>query len=109
MHINIKKWLTLSFVAFAVCMTACKKETGGVTTQPPVTEPPPTQPAFDINSITDTYPSLVPYEKRMLWGPYNTHDPSIIKAGEWYYCYSTDAAYGITIQPGIMVRKSKDL
>lgn len=106
MHLNIKNWLAIYFMVFAVSIASCKKEPGVVT--PPVTEP-PTQPAFDINSITDTYPSLVPYDKRLFWGPYNTHDPSIIKAGEWYYCYSTDAAYGVNIQPGIMVRRSKDL
>ena len=27
------------------------------------------------------------------WGTYNVHDPSCIKAGEYYYMYSTDAIY----------------
>ncbi|OLY93283.1 arabinan endo-1,5-alpha-L-arabinosidase [Cnuella takakiae] len=75
---------------------------------PPVVTPPTT--SFDINAITDTYPNLVSFENRYNWGPYNTHDPSILKVGDWYYCYSTDASYGNTLPgPGIMVRKSKDL
>lgn len=95
--------IALSFLAF----TACKKETvgGGGT----VTPPPDTVAAtpFDINNITDTYESVANnYTK---WGPYNTHDPSIIKDGDWYYCYNTDVAYGSAPRAGIMVRKSKDL
>jgi arabinan endo-1,5-alpha-L-arabinosidase len=90
-------------------VSACKKKTGGddgTVVQPPVT---PT-PAFDINAITDTYASVAAYDTRSQWGPYNTHDPSIVKAGDWYYCYSTDAAYGIgNLTPGLLVRKSKDL
>ena len=37
------------------------------------------------------------------------HDPSIRKIGEYYYCYSTDVAFGTSIQSGIQIRKSKDL
>ena len=60
-------------------------------------------------TIADTYPTLTPFHQRAKWGPYNTHDPSIIKDGDYYYCYSTDAAYGITVPPGIQIRRSKDL
>jgi arabinan endo-1,5-alpha-L-arabinosidase len=86
-------------------VVSCKKDPpapGNDTTIAPL-------PAFDINSIKDTYGELANYNSRFSWGPYNTHDPSIIKAGEWYYSYSTDAAYGVSVPPGIMVRKSKDL
>src|SRR5690606_20566000 len=37
---------------------------------------------------------------------------SIIKDGGYYYCFSTDAAFGFggaTLRAGIMVRRSKDL
>ena len=72
----------------------------------------PTPPApipFNIDDIIDTYPTLTSFDQRAKWGPYNTHDPSIIKDGDYYYCYSTDAAYGITVPPGIQIRRSKDL
>lgn len=64
---------------------------------------------FDINNVNDTYAALAPLSNSSKWGPYNVHDPSIIKAGDYFYCYSTDAAYGTAVPPGIQVRKSKDL
>lgn len=39
----------------------------------------------------------------------NVHDPSIIKEGEWFYCYNTDVAYGADARVGTKVRKSKNL
>jgi arabinan endo-1,5-alpha-L-arabinosidase len=97
---------------FSGSMTSCGKKDS---TDPPVnpidTTTTPTSPvSFDINSINDTYAGVVPFNMRSSWGPYNTHDPSIIKVGDWYYCYSTDASYGNVLPvPGIMMRKSKDL
>lgn len=43
------------------------------------------------------------------WGRANTHDPSIIREGEHYYAFSTDANFGVTSQKGIHIRKSSDL
>ncbi len=43
------------------------------------------------------------------WGSANTHDPSIIKEGNIYYAFSTDANYGVLAQKGIHIRKSTDL
>jgi arabinan endo-1,5-alpha-L-arabinosidase len=48
-------------------------------------------------------------EFRFSWGPYNTHDPSIIRSVDYFYSYSTDAAYGVSAPAGIQIRKSKDL
>lgn len=64
---------------------------------------------FDINSIHDTYEDVAPFAYYLQWGPYNVHDPSIRKFGDYYYCYSTDVAYGTNVRPGIQIRKSKDL
>ncbi len=64
---------------------------------------------FDISSITDTYPDVASIDQVFSWGPYNVHDPSVIKVGDTYYCYSTDAAYGTAVQPGLQIRKSNDL
>ncbi|MBN1414235.1 MAG: family 43 glycosylhydrolase [Bacteroidales bacterium] len=59
----------------------------------------------------DTYPSLINVSQRINWGPYNVHDPSVIKEGEWFYMFSTDAmvAYDPPAIVGIQVRKSMDL
>ncbi|HOZ84322.1 MAG TPA: arabinan endo-1,5-alpha-L-arabinosidase [Niabella sp.] len=74
-------------------------------TDPGIFEPKP----FDINNINDTYGQIASYAFSGQWGSYNLHDPSIMKDGEWYYCFSTDVAYGQALKPGIMVRRSKDL
>jgi arabinan endo-1,5-alpha-L-arabinosidase len=100
------RWL---FLIVLFCFASCKKETGNNGVPPPTdtTEIPP-PPAFDINSINDTYEDVAPFNRYLSWGTYNVHDPSIIKAGEYYYCYSTDVAFGTAVQAGIQVRKSKD-
>lgn len=66
-------------------------------------------PAFDINSINDTYAELAPFANYAKWGPHNVHDPAIIKEGEYYYSYTTDVGFGIDVRPGLQVRRSKDL
>ncbi len=43
------------------------------------------------------------------WGSANVHDPVMIKEGDYYYIFSTDAQYGITNEKGIHIRKTKDL
>ena len=90
-------------------IASCKKDNGGGggTTPPPVV--PPVTPAFDINSINDTYSAVAPFANYLEWGSHNVHDPAIIKEGEYYYSYSTDVGYGIDVRPGIQIRKSKDL
>lgn len=95
-------------ISLVLFFNACKKGGGDDNTGTP---PVPPEPPFDINSINDTYANVASYSNRSLWGPYNTHDPSIVKAGEYWYCYSTDAAYGnpAELKPGLLVRRSKDL
>ena len=103
-------WLLVGCLFF---LFACKKTGDGDNTQPVVNPPviPPPQPpvAFDINSITDTYEFVASISNSSKWSVYNTHDPSIIKEGDWFYCYNTDVAYGFAPRIGIMVRRSKDL
>ena len=88
---------------------SCKKDNSGGGNTPPVIPPVIPPVAFDINSIGDTYASIAPFSNYSKWGVYNVHDPSIKKFGEYYYCYSTDAGYGIDVRSGIQIRKSKDL
>ena len=87
-------------------VSSCKKDIE------PITEVDPgifAEKPFDINNINDTYPAIKSSSFYRQWGPYNTHDPSIIKDGEWFYSFSTDGQYGGEARVGIMVRKSKDL
>jgi arabinan endo-1,5-alpha-L-arabinosidase len=42
------------------------------------------------------------------WGPYNLHDPSVIRTKGYFYVYGTDAAWAQSIK-GIPYRRSRDL
>jgi arabinan endo-1,5-alpha-L-arabinosidase len=44
-----------------------------------------------------------------LWTIHNVHDPALIKDGDTYYVFSTDAKFGGKPTGGIQIRKSKDL
>jgi arabinan endo-1,5-alpha-L-arabinosidase len=96
----------IAMLLMFLCLAACKKSGDPA---PPPPDPPVEPPPFDINSINDTYPSITSTANYLQWGPYNVHDPSIVKSGEYFYSYSTDAAYGASIRPGLQIRKSKDL
>ncbi|NID08741.1 arabinan endo-1,5-alpha-L-arabinosidase [Fibrivirga algicola] len=98
----------LGTFALWLLMVSCKQDTGTASSVPvvPVGSPPP---AFDLNSITDNYANVAPFSNYQRWGSYNVHDPSILKIGDYYYCYNTDVAYGTSVRPGIQIRKSKDL
>jgi len=103
-------FLYMVFLASLITQISCSKTgsssgNGGTDTTTPPLPPPP----FDINSIHDTYEDVASFSMYSKWGPYNVHDPSIKKFGDYYYCYSTDVGYGITVTAGIQVRKSKDL
>ena len=99
--------LILTLCVFGALLS-CSKDDHEEAKPTPV-KPPETGEPFDIETLDDTYPSLTSFDARLKWGPYNTHDPAIIKSGEYYYCFSTDAAYGITVPPGLQIRRSKDL
>jgi arabinan endo-1,5-alpha-L-arabinosidase len=88
-------------------LASCKKESSPGPVTPPVT--PPVIPVFDINSINDTYADVAPFASYLQWGSHNVHDPAIIKDGDYYYAFSTDVGYGITVRSGIQIRRSKDL
>ena len=116
MKINCRTIQFFIFFCIAlVLVSSCSKK--DVSSPPPVIilpppPPPPPPPAggFDINSITDTYDNIAPFNFYTQWSVYNVHDPSIRKFGDYYYSYSTDVGYGIgNLRPGLQVRKSKDL
>jgi arabinan endo-1,5-alpha-L-arabinosidase len=64
---------------------------------------------FNIDNLSDTYAGIADPKFSSQWGPYNVHDPAVIREGEYFYSYSTDVAYGATVKPGLQVRRSKDL
>lgn len=63
---------------------------------------------------SNTIPKDKLYDKSILedqskWTTNNVHDPALVKDGDWYYVFSTDASYGIKPKAGVQIRKSKDL
>ncbi len=87
-------------IGISVMLWACSKSD----------EPKPDKPAVNYDpQISDDYSSISSKDFMSKWGPYNLHDPSIIKYKNTYYIYSTDATYGNNGQCGIMWRKSTDL
>jgi len=110
-----RPWRSLLLVLL-LGAASCKKDdttSSAPTPTPPTPTPPPPAVAFDINTITDTYASVAPLSSSAQWGPYNVHDPAVIKADDgYYYMYSTDVGYGISdanLTPGLQIRRSKDL
>ena len=100
---------TNSIAAFAVCLAMII--VAGCNSHKPV-------PGAQGPDYSDDYSAVWKPVNCKLWGPYNVHDPSCIKAGEYFYLYSTDAIY-FKERPGkddfpakmgnIQVRRSKDL
>ncbi|HEX8504280.1 MAG TPA: arabinan endo-1,5-alpha-L-arabinosidase [Hymenobacter sp.] len=96
------------FVLLLLGLASCQKDAPPAFQVPTATPPP----AFDINSINDTYADVAPLARAAGWGPYNVHDPAVLKVDDYYYMYSTDVGYGIAdaaLTPGLQVRRSKDL
>ena len=74
----------------------------------PVPDPVPSM-VYTVDNISDTYFEVAGEENASQWGPYNVHDPSIIKVDNIYYCFNTDVSFGSDVRPGIQIRKSEDL
>lgn len=102
---------TLALLGAIVLVSgACSKDTPeGSGEKEPADPPVVEEEGIDLDSYSDTYAELAPVENVYKWGPYNVHDPSVVKTGDTYYLYNTDVAYGAEVKPGIQIRKSKDL
>jgi len=100
-----KRWLNIillipAFLLAAALLQSCKDKKD----DDPDNEADPYNP-----NISDDYSAIATQNYSSQWGPYNLHDPTIIKHGEYYYIFSTDVAYGPNGKCGIMWRRSKDL
>ncbi|WPP52108.1 arabinan endo-1,5-alpha-L-arabinosidase [Catalinimonas niigatensis] len=63
----------------------------------------------DFSQLADTYGQLASPDLVYQWAHYNSHDPSILKEGRFFYSYGTDVAFGHEIRPGIQIRRSINL
>lgn len=103
-------------ILFLLVLSSCKEEdpisddNGNNPDTTTTNDPDTVDEPFDINDLSDTYGDIYEYQYHDQWGPYNTHDPSIINDGEYFYSFSTDAMYGQDlVRTGVQVRRSKDL
>lgn len=49
---------------------------------------------FDGSTYSDDYTSRSSWSNRSQWNLANVHDLSVVKDGEYYYMYQTNASYG---------------
>lgn len=57
-------------------------------------DPNETEETFEGPTYADNYTPIAAWENREEWNLANVHDPSVIKQGDYYYMYQTDASYG---------------
>lgn len=57
-------------------------------------EPPIIPTTFNGPRYSDNYTPIAGWENRSLWNLANVHDPTVVKQGEYWYMYQTDASYG---------------
>ncbi|MDR9364989.1 MAG: arabinan endo-1,5-alpha-L-arabinosidase [Balneolaceae bacterium] len=49
---------------------------------------------FDGPTYSDNYTPVASWGNRTQWNLANVHDPTVVKDGEYYYMYQTNASYG---------------
>jgi len=106
-NISIAFFLAIFILLQLGTTVGCKKEDpakNDTVVIPPIIVTDSVMPTY-----TDNYAQIAALANSGNWGPYNLHDPSIIRYQNYYYIYSTDVSYGNTGKCGIMFRKSKDL
>ncbi|KEO74434.1 arabinan endo-1,5-alpha-L-arabinosidase [Anditalea andensis] len=102
-HINKILLLFISLLS----LWGCQEEVGEESQPDQVPE---AEKPFELTDIRDSYGEISSFQFASYWGPYNVHDPSVLKDGDWFYSYSTDVAYGQPIsRVGIQIRRSRDL
>lgn len=103
--------LVLSQVVF---LTSCEDDTGptGIKVRDPKLDTLDSNLGdgpIDFSQFSDTYADIASVDHINDWAHYNIHDPSIIDNGDFFYCYTTDVAYGATVRAGHNIRRSKNL
>ena len=53
-----------------------------------------TTPSYTAPGYADDYSALSSYANRLRWNLGNVHDPTVVKCGDTWYMYGTDASYG---------------
>ncbi len=106
--------LLVLFVLSQGLFISCKEDQGptGITVRDPSSDTLDTSLGdgpIDFSQLGDTYGGIASVANIYEWAHYNIHDPSIFDNGDFFYCYTTDVAYGATVRPGHNIRRSKNL
>lgn len=101
--------LLISLIVLA--FTACDSSSTG--SEEDITEEPFTGlfDDFDGPVYSDNYTSVASWQDRSRWNLANVHDPTVVKDGDYFYMYQTNASYGNAHKAGgeYPVRRSSDL
>ncbi|CAL65668.1 arabinan endo-1,5-alpha-L-arabinosidase [Christiangramia forsetii] len=94
--------------------TACSKDEPVSEEEQEVIEEEKEEPetnSFVGPTYKDDYTSIASWSERSQWNLANVHDPTVVKDGEYYYMYQTDASYGNAHEGHghYPYRRSKDL
>ena len=111
---SIFRFSLITFVITVVLLTVSCEEEGptGITVRDPSTDTLDSNLGdgpIDFSQLGDTYGEIAPVANIYDWAHYNIHDPTIFDNGDFFYCYTTDVAYGATVRPGHNIRRSKNL
>lgn len=113
MRKSIFQYLVIALIVAQGVLTSCSDDQGhtGITIKEPsdsldsnLGDGP-----IDFTQFSDTYGDIASVDNINNWAHYNIHDPSIIDNGDFFYCYTTDVAYGAEVRPGHNIRRSKNL
>lgn len=74
-------------------LVSCSDEDGSTSVPVDPTDPPYVE-TFPGPSYSDNYTSIASWATRSQWNLANVHDPSVVKDGNYFYMFQTDASYG---------------
>ena len=96
-------WKVNRFFIFAILMVmltgnfACSKDDAVIDEEEEMIEEPTEEPSTDSfagPTYKDDYTGIASWNDRSKWNLANVHDPSVVKDGDYFYMYQTDASYG---------------
>lgn len=89
---TIAKWL-LGILAVGFAATGCSNDADTTAAPEPAVTPPYVE-TFPGPAYPDNYTGIASWGQNSQWNLANIHDPSVVKSGNYYYMYQTDASYG---------------
>ncbi|WP_116789076.1 arabinan endo-1,5-alpha-L-arabinosidase [Flavobacterium psychrotrophum] len=90
---NIKPYIVFMLACFlTIGCTKDDNESGG--TGGGTDDDGPVGETFNGPKYADNYTAISGWENRNQWNLANVHDPTIVKDGQYFYMYQTDASYG---------------